>query len=108
MREVGDLVREFAGSPEAWEDTVPSQFLIEDGDEWLSRWFSGVTLKRYEDTLEITSIDPLVAYAASVVGDTVLAGGGRAAFKQLVEQRLAQTGVIRVTKETGLFEATKG
>jgi SAM-dependent methyltransferase len=108
MRELGDLVEEFAGSPEQWEDTVPDQFLVEDGSQWLSKWFSGVELRHYEDSLEITEAGPLVAYVLSVVGDAALSGSDLARFTHFVEQRLVEVGSIRVTKETGLLEATKG
>lgn len=107
MRQLGDLLQEFAGSSDAWEDTVPDTFLIDDGAERLSPWFSKVKLRHYEDGLRITEADAVVAYAASIVGDTILAGTHLARFRHFVEQRLAQLGAIRVTKVTGLFEAIK-
>ncbi len=106
MRELGQLLKEFTGRSDAWEDTVPGRFVLEDGAGWLSRCFSHATLRYYEDALEITEADPLVRYAVSVVGDAVLAGTDLTRFTRFVEDRLEKVGVIKVTKETGLFEAT--
>jgi hypothetical protein len=61
-----------------------------------------VTLHRYEDALEVTEAAPLVSYILSMGS---LRGVRAGDLERRVEQVLAERGSIRITKETGLFEA---
>jgi SAM-dependent methyltransferase len=79
-------------------------FGLENGGEQLAPWFDEVTLRRYEDGLRITEVEPLVAYAASMGR---LDGEELAAFGAYVRQELSRQGVLYITKETGLFVAAR-
>jgi len=66
-----------------------------------------VTLHRYADALVITEAAPLVAYILSSITWSPLIGDKTAEFARFVEQELALHGVIRVTKDSGIFEALR-
>jgi hypothetical protein len=64
-------------------------------------------LRRYEDALVITEVEPLVAYALSTSCASALRPN-LAAFVQLVRQEMVAKGAIQMRKESGLFEAIRG
>jgi hypothetical protein len=71
----------------------------------LSGWFSKVTLNRYEDALVVTETEPIVAYVRS--GES-LVEEMLTELQRYVEKEIQSHGVIRITKDTGIFEAWKG
>ncbi|CAN5794919.1 MAG: class I SAM-dependent methyltransferase [Rubrobacter sp.] len=93
----------------------PLGFSLENGAEQLSPWFSDVTLRRYEDTLAVTEVEPLVEYLLSgSAADAALQECSADEFGLRVsdlagrlEQELDSQGMIRITKDTGLFIARK-
>jgi ubiquinone/menaquinone biosynthesis C-methylase UbiE len=91
------------------------EFSLENGAEQLSPWFSEVTLRRYEDALDVTEVKPLVGYllsgsAADKVARELDAGEFDRRVSELtkrLERELTLRGAIRITKDTGLFIARK-
>ena len=76
--------------------------------EQLVPWFTSVALHRYEDGLAVTEVAPLITYVMSMVrAQSVFADDGLTGFTAYVEQELAAHGVIRITKDSGIFEAKK-
>ena len=81
----------------------------------LSPWFSEVTLRRYEDALAVTEVEPLVEYLLSgSAADAAERGCSADEFgrrvSDLIErlnQELTSRGMIRITKDTRLFVAHK-
>ena len=79
-------------------------FTLESGTAQLSPWFSRVALRRYEDSLEVTEVAPLVAYVLSHV-DMTQAHLDK--FTRLVEQEMCdQGGAIHIAKDSGVFVAS--
>lgn len=108
LRELYELVSRFAGNDAVWVGAVPEAFLLENGAELLSRWFSDVVLRRYEDRLIVTEVGPLVAYVQSMmVAESLLCAGRIGEFAGFVESELASRGAITVTKDSGIFEAVR-
>ena len=110
MRELDQLAQQFKPDVELIFDEDQTQaFILENGQRQLSPWFTKVTLHQYEDALEITEAAPLVAYVLSMARlvEDYLVGDKLAEFTKFVEQELAQTGVIHVTKDSGLFAAQR-
>jgi ubiquinone/menaquinone biosynthesis C-methylase UbiE len=107
LQELGQLVNKFdptAGPFGHRRQAHP--FILENGLDEISPWFSRVTLHRYEDALKITEAGPLVAYILSgIMWSDILDDNQRAAFTKFIEQELARQGAIHVTKDSGLFEA---
>jgi ubiquinone/menaquinone biosynthesis C-methylase UbiE len=101
LREIHELVQQFDSTKELWSRMT---FRLEGGAAELSHFFSRVLLHRYESALIVTEAEPLVAFVASMIG-AELTGAWRAAFTQVVEERIAADGAIHITKDTGLFEA---
>jgi len=101
LHELHTLVHQFDPSIRLWNRM---SFRLEQGEIELARWFANVTLHRYESALVVTEAEPLVAFVASMAAD--LAGERRAEFARFVEQALrASGGAIRITKDSGIFEA---
>jgi SAM-dependent methyltransferase len=107
LRELRELVRAFDRNMTFRASFAHERFGLENGFVQLSRWFSKVTLCRYEDSLVITEADPLIAYILSGMNNakSILVGDKLAEFIRFVEQELTLHGAIHVTKESGMFEA---
>jgi ubiquinone/menaquinone biosynthesis C-methylase UbiE len=105
MREFTELVARF--HPNTGFRALDRTFGIENGLVQISRWFSKVALRRYEDSLAITDVAPLVAYVLSSVSNasSILVDDKLAEFIDFIEQELASHGVINITKDAGMFEA---
>ena len=105
LRELKALVSRF-GPDLASESSAANPFTLENGGAQLSPWFSGVTIRRYEDALEVTEAAPLVEYVLSE--STRMTGDQRLQFAEHVEQEMAaQGGAIHITKDSGIFEAVR-
>jgi SAM-dependent methyltransferase len=64
MAELGELLGE-----RGWRDA--EAFGLENGPAQRAAWFATVTVRRYPDALEVTQVEPLLAYARSLAGLTV-------------------------------------
>lgn len=109
LQELDQLVNKFDSNAGPFGPrTQPHSFILENGLEQISPWFSRGTVHHYEDALMITETKPLVAYIASGITWSGAIGDDRLAeFASFVEQELAQHGAIHVTKASGLFEALR-
>ena len=107
LRENRELVRRFDPEAALWGEHPPVSFLLENGCDQISQWFSEVTLERYEDALVVTEPEPLIAYVLSTAAKDVVVGHRRAEFVRFVERELASRGSIHITKDSGMFEALK-
>jgi len=83
---------------------------LENGVLQLAEWFEETELRRYEDSLDVTEADPLVAYILSSIGDAqdVLVGERLLELSELIRRELVTHGTIHITKDVGLFEALSG
>jgi hypothetical protein len=60
-------------------------------------------LRRYEDWLAVTDVEPLVAYVAS--GFASLDEEAERRLRTWVEDEIRQYGAVRIDKESGVFIA---
>jgi ubiquinone/menaquinone biosynthesis C-methylase UbiE len=88
-------------------DMFSNPFTLENGLQQLQNVFSQVKKLEYGDSLEVTEIDPLIAYIRSSIGVTDLSEGKLAELKKELSTTLQQEGKISITKDSGLFEAIK-
>ncbi len=65
-----------------------------------------MTLSRYEDSLVITEIEPLIDWAMSWA-KPIFAGGKLDDFLSFLEQEMALQGAIQVSKDPGIFKALR-
>jgi len=86
-----------------WGRDAP--FTLENGRDQLAAWFSHVETHRYEDALVVTEAEPLIASLVSKYVSPPLDSDARADLVRRVHEALAAHGVIRATKDFGLFEA---
>jgi SAM-dependent methyltransferase len=110
MAELDGLMPE--GLPFKPVGEVIGNFTLENGGGLLEQFFGRVELRRHEDGLEVTAVEPLVDYALSrlsIFADGVqIEAEGRQAFVERVERKMGELGgVIRITKDSGLFVARK-
>lgn len=110
-----DHLREF----DAWQeqllpDLKPEDkvggisFRLENGRDFLEPFFDQIEVRLYDNALEVTEIEPLIAYGlSSLRGRDFTDEQIAARFHSLIEPILAQRGSIHITKSTGLFIAQK-
>jgi ubiquinone/menaquinone biosynthesis C-methylase UbiE len=105
LQELREFVERF--DPNITFGTRDYSFSLENGSLQLSKWFRRVALHRYEDSLAIPEAGPLVAYILSSIGNakSVLVGDRLEELVTSIERQLASNGVIRITKDVGMFEA---
>ena len=108
LRELYALVGKIDAEAFGYDDSTCEAFLLENGGAQLSRWFAGVTMRRYNDSLIVTEAEPLIAYVLSTATTPEAHGSKLAALRTLVEHELASNGSICITKDSGLFEAVRG
>ena len=89
-----------------WE-SFAHPFTLENGREQLKPYFPNVVLTRYDDNLEITEIEPILAYIRSVIRVSELSEEELANLQRDLECELSDNGKIFVSKDSGLFEAVK-
>jgi ubiquinone/menaquinone biosynthesis C-methylase UbiE len=82
-----------------------SSFSLENGVAQLAPWFSHVEMRRYEDALVVTEVEPLVAFVLSTRAKRVLTEEQVRQLREIMTQELARNGSIAITKATGLFIA---
>lgn len=102
---VPDLGRAFASF--GVRDSLNRNFTLQNGEATLRRWFSEVTLYRYEDSLHVTDVSDMADYALSLLSMEPLRALPREEVTAALERR-AENGILTVPKEYGVFAARKG
>lgn len=88
-------------------DSLNRNFTLQNGEATLRRWFSEVTLYRYEDSLHVTDVSDMADYALSLLSMEPLRALPREEVTAALERR-AENGILTVPKEYGVFAARKG
>lgn len=106
LRELKELVGRFEFNPLLTNlESIEQSFLLETGMSQMAEWFPNVFMRRYEDTLLVTEVEPLVDY---VMSSEVLRVENRAGFADYLQEQLdAQQGTIQIHKDSGIFIASK-
>ncbi|HLO28000.1 MAG TPA: methyltransferase domain-containing protein [Anaerolineales bacterium] len=105
MKEMMDWYRQVHVS-KVWE-SFANPFTLENGLAQLKLCFPQVTLSRYEDNLQITEVEPIMAYIRSGIRVTELSEKELANLRESLEKELQEKGRIFISKDSGLFEAIK-
>jgi ubiquinone/menaquinone biosynthesis C-methylase UbiE len=105
LKEITDWFRQIHKS-EVWE-SFTHLFTLENGLDQLKPFFPNVRLSRYEDNLQVTELEPLIAYFRSMVRTSELSEDEFAKLRIDLEKELKEKGMISITKDSGLFEAIK-
>lgn len=107
LQELDDLQRRF--DPEAnfgWSQTTPRFFSLDASDAEVTQFFADVHIVRYEDALNVTAAEPLVNYILSMTTATEVKNR-RNELHQFIERELTERGVIRISKDSGMFIGTR-
>jgi ubiquinone/menaquinone biosynthesis C-methylase UbiE len=89
-----------------WE-SFANPFILENGLEQLTPFFSDVKFSRYDDNLRVTDVQAIVAYIRSSIRAEELSETELTNLQQDLEKELQEKGVIFISKDSGLFEAVK-
>ncbi|MGD8403892.1 MAG: methyltransferase domain-containing protein [Anaerolineales bacterium] len=84
-----------------------SLFSLDNGLEQLKSFFSTVEIKRYDNNLRVTEIEPLIAYIFSTTKARDIPESAILEICQELEDILSQKGEIFITTDSGLFLAVK-
>lgn len=106
MRELYELVQKFDAemAAEGWY-VEPIDFALENGQAQLLPWFTRIELRRYENALLVTEVEPLVDYILSTIR---LNPGSerRAELRRYLQAQMEKNeGAIRITIDGGMFVA---
>jgi ubiquinone/menaquinone biosynthesis C-methylase UbiE len=93
----GDHLREIK---ELYVNRTPWEYRLEEAGEELREFFEDVRLERYPGDLEVTEVEPVVAFVRSM--DPGIDG-----LEEIVRARIEAEGSFHVTKSTGLFRCRK-
>ncbi len=101
LAEIAKLVQGLDPALTTWEHKkLP--FTLESGAAQLREWFAGVTLRRYEDSLRVSEVEPLVRYVLSA--EPQHDGELERRVRERVEEELAaHGGELRIQKDAGIF-----
>jgi SAM-dependent methyltransferase len=105
--EIRELIKRFHLDSSIW--THHNSFSLENGEEQLRGSFERVSCKRFEDSLDVTEVEPIIAYIHSGLSAEELAANaeGLQAIKAYIGKQINEEGGIRILKETGMFIAEK-
>jgi hypothetical protein len=78
-------------------------FSLENGGQQLEQFFANVEVRRFQDSLEITEVEPLLAFIRSL-GDRTR---DLDEIAETAEAAIARDGSFHVTKSVGLFRCRK-
>ncbi|MGC1375475.1 MAG: methyltransferase domain-containing protein [Anaerolineales bacterium] len=85
----------------------PLPFTLESGLAQLQPYFRQVEMRRYDDSLQITEIEPLMAYIHSSMQVKKFSESALAELRSDLERELQSKGRLFVGKDSGLFDAVK-
>ncbi len=110
MRELDDIVN--ATAPDAfiaaWRAGFRLPFTLENGGEQLAPYFHLIEIRHYDDSLEVTEVEPLVAYFLSIDAPGIHEPATVAAITTTAREVITNgNGVFHISKSVGLFLAMR-
>jgi ubiquinone/menaquinone biosynthesis C-methylase UbiE len=110
MRELDELLRSIAPdvATAEWKASFRHPFNLENGAGQLAPFFEQIELRRYDDGLDVTDIEPLVAYVRSIDAPGLRdASAGALLAEQASAIMRANNGIFHITKSVGMFVARR-
>lgn len=102
MKEISRLVEDFDSRIALSAEKLYEQFGLENGGRLLKPFFADVICRHYEDSIELTAAEPLIAYILSCHGNQNQYLLNRYKdFKTYVEQKVKNG--FHITKDAGIF-----
>jgi ubiquinone/menaquinone biosynthesis C-methylase UbiE len=107
LHELYELEQRFDPTADfGWSHTAHKFFSLDTGTAEVAQFFQDVRIVRYADALNIIEATPLVDYILSMATATSLRER-RAELQRFIERQLAEQGVIRISKDSGLYVARR-
>jgi len=108
MKELSDLVQGYDKTIHFSLKPIANAFGLENGEEQLSEYFNDVKMIKYNDSLEVTEVEPLVNYVLSftTVKEDIREDKIKD-FAGYVADILKENGKIKITKGSCMFIARK-
>lgn len=108
MQEITQLVKEFDSEITLSNHVLYEKFGLENGKMILSQFFHDIELYKYDDELIVDDYKPLFDYIISCHGNqTERLQGKMNEFRLFLEKKVSDNGLIRITKQAGLFVCKK-
>ena len=82
-------------------------FTLENGMEQLKPFFAEVKMTRYEDNLQVTEVEPILAYIRSSIRASELPQECFLEIQNELEKELEEKGSIFIRKDSGMFETKR-
>ena len=109
LRELDELEGRFGLPSIRQGSNANSSFRLDTSGDELARWFAQVEVRHYNSDLVVTEVEPLIAYILSEGAWTGMDASRQAELRDFVTREMAaQGGAIRITKDVGMFVATRG
>ncbi len=105
MKEITDWLKRVDNDSDFSPFILP--FTLENGREQLSKVFSQIAILRYEDSLQVTDVDLLIAYLRSAIRASEVSEVELSKVKLDLKKELMESGKIFISKDSGLFKAVK-
>ncbi len=112
MKELPDLVpealRAISGSTLVRGESVQLPFRLENGHAVLEPYFNTIEQHLYEDSLWVTEVEPLLAYAFSMIKpEMAVPETAVAQLREAWAAKIEAEGGIHISKDSGVFVAAK-
>jgi ubiquinone/menaquinone biosynthesis C-methylase UbiE len=107
MIEFTDLLRKYDKNLYNPIEPFAREFGLENGAEQLNKSFEVVEMVNYIDSLEVTEAKPIIDYMLSFNSVKNMEGYNLDGFKDYIDEVLGRDGVIKISKDTGIFIAKK-
>jgi ubiquinone/menaquinone biosynthesis C-methylase UbiE len=108
MKEINEMVSSYDSRLDNPLELFAMEFGLENGESQLKQYFDEVEMKRYQDSLMITEVDPIVRYVLSFgKNKEILVNENLRCFREYITEILDNNEKIMVTKDTGIFIAKK-
>ncbi|MCC6605465.1 MAG: methyltransferase domain-containing protein [Anaerolineae bacterium] len=105
---VPEAVRQMTASWRMRGITDQLPFRLENGRSLLEPYFAHVDLHRYDDGLWVTEVEPLLAYAFSMIKPEMdVPETAAAQLREAWAAKIKAEGGIHISKDSGVFEAQK-
>jgi len=105
LTEMMDWIRDVTNDKQ--REPFAQPFTLENGLDQLRPFFTTVELARYSDSLRVTEVEPIMAYICSSIRAAELSEEKLEEIRSNLMKELSAKGEILITKDAGLFEATK-
>ena len=107
MRQMVELVNEFDSSI-PFVTHIARNFSLETGPKEVADWFGEVELRRYDNELVVTEVQPLIDFILSTSTTFALEDERKVALSEFVRTRFAERGgVITIKKDPGIICAKR-